>query len=207
MSIGKRISDLRKSFGYSQEYIAEKLNVSRQAVSKWEQDISKPDTGNIIALSSLLNTTVEYLSTGNEPYIKCTEKSHKKFPYRKFAAVTLISVIILLTVCISIYIHTRPVSWDTGACGGGFSTHIFNKYNKELTDKFLNGMGEEKQNVLKIEALNGTHELNWNGREIYLQFDVEYTHKTEGVIKQRLHFTGKRIWIEAYKWNGAIIEG
>jgi transcriptional regulator with XRE-family HTH domain len=35
MSIGQRISNLRKEKGYSQEYAAEKLNVSRQVVSKW----------------------------------------------------------------------------------------------------------------------------------------------------------------------------
>ena len=40
MTIGKRISELRKQHNYSQEYLAERLNVSRQAVSKWEQEIS-----------------------------------------------------------------------------------------------------------------------------------------------------------------------
>jgi len=90
----------------------------------------------------------------------------------------------------SLYFHTRPI----------YHVVFMGSY-------FLNGMGEEKQNILKIRSLNGTQELKWKDREIYLQFDVEYTHKTEGVIKQRLHFIGKRIWIETYKWNGAIIEG
>lgn len=67
MSIGQRISELRKGFGYSQEYIAEKLNVSRQAVSKWEQDLSAPDTYNLIALAGLLGVSVEYLATGKKP--------------------------------------------------------------------------------------------------------------------------------------------
>lgn len=39
MTIGNRIRFLRKELNYSQEYIAEQLNVSRQAVSKWEKDI------------------------------------------------------------------------------------------------------------------------------------------------------------------------
>ncbi len=66
MTIGKRISELRKARSYSQEYIAEKLGVSRQAVSKWEQDLTAPDTYNLIALAELLGVTVEYIATGKK---------------------------------------------------------------------------------------------------------------------------------------------
>ena len=66
MTIGNRIRSLRKELNYSQEYIAEQLNVSRQAVSKWEKDISKPDTNNIILLANLLNSTVEYIASGKK---------------------------------------------------------------------------------------------------------------------------------------------
>lgn len=65
MSIGKRISNLRKQYSYSQEYVADKVNVSRQAVSKWERDQAAPDTYNLIALAELFNVTVEYLAIGN----------------------------------------------------------------------------------------------------------------------------------------------
>lgn len=64
MTIGMRISTLRRERGYSQEYLAERLGVSRQAVSKWEQDQSSPDTNNLIALAELLGVSVEYLATG-----------------------------------------------------------------------------------------------------------------------------------------------
>lgn len=69
MSIGQRISKLRKGLGFSQEYVAEKLEVSRQAVSKWENDTSAPDTYNLIALAELFGVSVEYIATGkqNEP--------------------------------------------------------------------------------------------------------------------------------------------
>lgn len=66
MSIGNRISELRKQFNYSQEYVAEQLDVSRQAVSKWEQDQTAPDTNNLIALAQLFRVSVEYLATGKE---------------------------------------------------------------------------------------------------------------------------------------------
>lgn len=64
MTIGNRICQLRKSKGYTQEYVADQLGVSRQAVSKWEQDQTSPDTKNLIALAQLLDTSVEYIATG-----------------------------------------------------------------------------------------------------------------------------------------------
>ena len=65
MSMGKRICQARKDKGFTQEYIAEALGVSRQAVFKWEKNQAKPDTKNLIALSDLLNISVEYLTKGN----------------------------------------------------------------------------------------------------------------------------------------------
>lgn len=64
MTIGNRISELRKAKGFTQEYVADQLGVTRQAVSKWEQDITSPDTKNLIALSSLLDASIEYIATG-----------------------------------------------------------------------------------------------------------------------------------------------
>ena len=64
MSIGERIISLRNERNISQGQIAKALNVSRQAVSKWENDLSSPDTLNLIRLADLLNTDVEYLATG-----------------------------------------------------------------------------------------------------------------------------------------------
>lgn len=63
-SIGERISELRKKYSYSQEYVADRVNVSRQAVSKWERDLAAPDTYNLIALAELFGVTVEYLAVG-----------------------------------------------------------------------------------------------------------------------------------------------
>lgn len=64
MSIGNRISELRKRHNYSQEYVAMQLDVSRQAVSKWELDQTSPDTNNLIALAQLFGVSVEYIATG-----------------------------------------------------------------------------------------------------------------------------------------------
>ena len=64
MTIGNRIAELRKAKGFTQEYVADQLGVSRQAVSKWEQDQTSPDTKNLIALAQLLDTDISFLAMG-----------------------------------------------------------------------------------------------------------------------------------------------
>ena len=64
MSIGERIAELRKAEKLSQGQLASLLDVSRQAVSKWENDQSAPDTLKLIQLAEVLATDVEYLATG-----------------------------------------------------------------------------------------------------------------------------------------------
>lgn len=59
--IGERIAFYRKRSGMSQEKVAECLEVSRQAVTKWEGDVSKPSSDNLIKLARLFNVDVEVL--------------------------------------------------------------------------------------------------------------------------------------------------
>ncbi len=67
MSIGERIADLRKAQNLSQGQLADALEISRQAVSKWENDQASPDTLKLIKLAEVLDTEVEYLATGRKP--------------------------------------------------------------------------------------------------------------------------------------------
>ena len=61
VEIAQRLAEMRRAKGYSQEELAEKLGLSRQAVSKWERAESSPDTGNIIALAKLYGVTIDEL--------------------------------------------------------------------------------------------------------------------------------------------------
>ena len=67
MNLGERITALRKERNISQGELAKRLEVSRQAVSKWEQGLSSPDTNKLIQLARILDTEVEYLATGVHP--------------------------------------------------------------------------------------------------------------------------------------------
>ena len=64
MSVGERITELRKAQNMSQLQLANALHISRQAVSKWENGASLPDTENMLQLAEILDTDIEYLSSG-----------------------------------------------------------------------------------------------------------------------------------------------
>ena len=67
MTLGERIAYYRGALGFSQGELAEKLGVSRQAVSKWETDAGLPDLDRLIALSGLYNITLDELVKGVAP--------------------------------------------------------------------------------------------------------------------------------------------
>lgn len=66
MTLGEKIKELRKARGLSQEELAEQINVSRQAVSKWELDLSLPDIDNIVQLSQLFDVSTDHLLTNKQ---------------------------------------------------------------------------------------------------------------------------------------------
>ena len=67
MEFQQRLYDLRKKAGLSQEGLAALLDVTRQAVQKWEAGTSRPDMDNLVALARYFNVTLDYLVTGQEP--------------------------------------------------------------------------------------------------------------------------------------------
>lgn len=61
MTTGEKIRNLRKKANMSQDAFAEALEVSRQAVSKWENNETKPDAAKLILISELFHISIDYL--------------------------------------------------------------------------------------------------------------------------------------------------
>ena len=77
MTIGERLVEERKKLHLTQEELGLKLNISRQAISKWESGLCLPDTANLIKLSSLFSCSVDYILRGNEREIENKEETKK----------------------------------------------------------------------------------------------------------------------------------
>ena len=67
MTFAEKLLQLRKREGYSQEELANKLNVSRQAISRWEMGSAVPDSSNLLQISKLFHVSTDYLL--NDEYI------------------------------------------------------------------------------------------------------------------------------------------
>lgn len=67
MTLGEKLQELRRRSGMSQDTLAEKLDVSRQAVSKWERDEAIPETDKIVRISQVFGVTTDYLLTDQQP--------------------------------------------------------------------------------------------------------------------------------------------
>ena len=100
MSLGQSIAARRKELKLSQEYIAEQLGVSRQAVSKWENGQSEPTAKNLVELARLFGMTVSELV---EPEKTAkpdpdTKKKDWKRGLEKFAVIAYSAAAILYTI-------------------------------------------------------------------------------------------------------------
>ena len=70
IEIANRLVQLRKENGLSQEALAAKLGISRQAISKWERAEASPDTDNLMALAELYGMSLDaLLNTANDQYV------------------------------------------------------------------------------------------------------------------------------------------
>lgn len=115
MNLAERLTLLRKENGISQLELAEKLGVSRQAVSRWETGASVPSTEKLISLSKLYSVSMAYL-IGEENVIQKndiesnlytaqqeTEKKNKFILVEKKAFVLVICFVLLLAIAVATY--------------------------------------------------------------------------------------------------------
>ena len=80
MTLSQKLKDIRKRFGLSQEQLAQIINVSRQAITKWENDGGLPDVSNLQELSKVFGITVDYLlnDENNLPALSMRKELNKE---------------------------------------------------------------------------------------------------------------------------------
>lgn len=123
MSLGVNIRNKRKSLKLSQEYVAEELQVSRQAVSKWETGKSEPSTNNLIKLAELFSCDVKEFTLsdkgGEEGKLRYTKEN------TTFSMVGIILSLILFVIGM-LYAEQTPLLVIVGILGlGGIWYFVF----------------------------------------------------------------------------------
>ena len=114
MKLSDKIIKYRKSNGWSQEEFAEKLNVSRQTISRWENGTALPDAQNILHISKLFNITTDYLlnddydSDRDIPVVKTVTKETENLISKKKQTHLIVAIcFIVAAICLVIGIVNR----------------------------------------------------------------------------------------------------
>ena len=109
MEIGKKLKDARMKSGFTQENVAEKINVSRQTISNWENEKSYPDIISVIALSDLYSTSLDDLLKGDREMVEHLEECTNvvKSTQKLIGAIILNAVTVILLITLSMLLPDK----------------------------------------------------------------------------------------------------
>ncbi len=96
MELGKQIRKYRCDFSISQEELAEKIFVSRQTISNWENDKSYPDVNSLVLLSEVFHTSIDHLIKGDMTMMKEKIKEEDKKEFEKASQIYTILFFIMI---------------------------------------------------------------------------------------------------------------
>ena len=111
--LGNKLVKLRKENKLSQDSLADKLGITRQTISNWELNITKPDIVQIKNISEIFNISIDVLLDNNtkdiiEKKISNTEKlTNKTNKYIKITLITLYFIILIFLIIITIYFFNK----------------------------------------------------------------------------------------------------
>lgn len=171
MNFGEKLYELRKEKKLSQEEVADKLNVTRQTVSKWETNQSTPDFDKVLPLCELFGISADELLSGNKKEDNNTEKKTKEVEIeeektpskqeirRKSAEVVSTSIFIyivavaLLTVAIPVLKMNPIVASAIFLCAIAWATARIVKHYMSIP-KFEKTKEEKRENEI-VKQING----------------------------------------------------
>ena len=211
MSFGNNLVNLRKQKGWSQDELADNLNLSRQAVSKWENDMSKPDIDNVKKISQLFSVGIDDLLNNDISNDKAFSIDIKKKDKRD-RWIALVKVMVLALVIIyALSVIYKLVSLLIIVNGvKQYETlsnyhYIISTYDEDsLIQKEECWFKDGKMNLIRIEYQN-TGEYK-NNSELYVDFNNEEIYEYNNLKKEKNNIDyNKFISIYGhYKKGGAL---
>ena len=107
MKIGDKLKEARLKKNMTQEEVAEKIFVSRQSISNWENNKTYPDIGNVIALSDLYDVSLDELLKGSDNFMKHLEESTDLVKSNK-KLIGLIILALIIVVAMALFTEFMP---------------------------------------------------------------------------------------------------
>lgn len=115
MSLGSNIRKKRNSLKLSQEYVAEQLEISRQAVSKWETNQSEPSVNNLLRLADLFDCDIKEIIYGDEYWEEQGKSEDKVNPSKKNTKMHMMAIFgrILMLIGFSGYVGSDASNYGS----------------------------------------------------------------------------------------------
>lgn len=202
MTLGERIGAARKRRGLSQAQVAERLDVSRQAVSKWETDTSRPDMENLLHLAELFDMPLEELA------MERTAPEKKRPSVRLWVCLG----VLLLAGALAVGLHVAPVdleaggpSWQSEERAQRYAQKLFDRYEEQLLE-WAYAMAPDVEGAgLVPDSLR----CSWSGRTLTLTYTVGPSEQVfydsargESVrYSAQVILYGTRIWPNVFRWD------
>lgn len=127
MELKEKLVALRKEKGLTQSAVAEKLDVSRQAISRWESGVALPSTDNLKILSALYGVPVDYLLNSDTEEQRVTKgleaenipMNGKRTKRNLWVVLSIVMIVLLLVACeIFLYVNNQEKGVDLHSIAG-----------------------------------------------------------------------------------------
>ena len=177
MIFSEKLQLLRKSKGLTQENLAEKLDVSRQAVAKWESGQAYPDIGNLIEISRLFRVTVDYLVKDQMCAVNCAGGASTDF--EKLVAFRLEANVHTYAAYMNAVDSTRLDSHDFSYRNGAYTYH----------DTYVGGEQFAGEEAIWQEG-KSRYAMNYMGRVLGQQFSGDFLKEALRKADKKMPYRG-----------------
>ena len=177
MNFSQKLQLLRKNKGCTQDELAGKLDVSRQAVAKWESGQVYPDISNLIQISKLFNVTVDYLVKDQECIVSCSDD--RMSDINRLIEFRLEASINTYAACMNETDSTRLNSHDFTYSNGSYTYH----------DTYVGGEQFAGEEAIWYEG-RSQYAMNYIGRVLSQNFSGDFLKEALRKADKKMPFRG-----------------
>lgn len=194
MIFSEKLQLLRKSKGQTQENLAEKLDVSRQAVARWESGQAYPDIGNLIEISRLFHVTVDYLVKDRACAVRCTGSLSPDV--EKLVAFRLEANVHTYAAYMNEVDSTRLDSHDFSYCSGPYTYH----------DTYVGGEQFVGEEAIWYQG-KAQYAMNYMGRVLGQQFSGDFLKEALRKADRKMPYRGPEYYQAGEYTYKCIVSG
>lgn len=207
MKLSEKLMKIRKENGLSQEEFGNKINVSRQAVSKWELDVTKPDIDKIQEIAKRFNVSYDYLLNDE---IDTEEKETTERPKKKNGKIILKIILTVICIYLLISLYKFVVLFRFYKIADSFSEenywmNIGMCFNNEVNiDRDITKIGKQRLEISYQNNVDGNPILDKENERI--PYEIEFIDADENIAYKLNYDEEKQKYIYYDRRSDAVNE-